>query len=125
MRALITLAVLFLTAACGEEEAEIPPTSFERDLAEKLNACSGCHGQEEPKGGLVLTDPRALVNQPSSQADMVLIEPGNHLRSYLWHKVAGTHGIAGGLGQRMPAAEAWTKEDIELLGQWIDLNLPQ
>ena len=125
MRAFAVIAFSFFIAACGEEEQQVVKTPFERDLADKLNACSGCHRTDDPKGGLDLSDPWALIDQPSSQADMMLIEPGNHLRSYLWHKVSGTHGIAGGLGQRMPAADPWTDEDIARLGQWIDLNTPK
>ena len=56
---------------------------------------------------------------------MNLIEPGNHLQSYLWHKVAGTQSIAGGLGQQMPLANHWSSEDIDLLAQWIDLGVPE
>ena len=55
---------------------------------------------------------------------MMLIEPGNHLRSDLWRKVWGTHGIAGGLRQPMPAANPRNDEDIARLGERIDLNTP-
>jgi hypothetical protein len=55
----------------------------------------------------------------------VLIAPGDHLQSYLWHKVAGTHSIAQGLGQRMPVNASWSQETIDLLGQWIDLGCPE
>jgi hypothetical protein len=55
---------------------------------------------------------------------MPLIEPGNHLQSYLWHKVAGTQSIAGGLGRRMPVNHEWPEEDIEMLARWIDLGAP-
>ena len=72
-----------------------------------------------------MRDPFSLVDVQSKQMNMKLIEPGNHLRSYLWHKVAGTQGIAGGLGQRMPVNQQWTEEELALLGRWIDLGLPK
>ena len=83
----------------------------------------GCRGGE-PKAGLDLTYVRAHVGVPSGQMDMALIESGNHLQSYLWHKVAGTHSIAGGLGQRMPLDHQWSAEEVETLARWIDLGAP-
>jgi|TARA_B110000483_G_C17815417_1_gene396835 hypothetical protein len=56
---------------------------------------------------------------------MPLIAAGNHIDSYLWHKVAGTHSVAGGLGQRMPVNVQWSQEDVDVLAQWIDLGMPE
>jgi len=113
-------------AACVEESPPEQLSAFERDLAPQLLACTACHNNTEaPEGGLNLTDLNTLTDIPSQQMDMMLIEPGNHLRSYLWHKVNGTQSIAGGLGQRMPIAHAWSEENVTLLGQWIDLGLPE
>ena len=100
-------------------------TPFQRDLAPKLLACAGCHSSENPEAGLDLTDIRDSIGLQSTHLQMNLIEPGNHLQSYLWHKVAGTQSIAGGLGQQMPLANPWSNEDIELLAQWIDLGVPE
>ena len=100
-------------------------SAYERDLAPKLLVCAGCHGGDTPQGELDLTDIWSTVEVESKQAEMVLIREGNHYESYLWHKVAGTHSIAGGLGTRMPVGEEWSKEDIDLLALWIDLELPE
>ena len=124
MSRLPLIALLSLGVGCATEPPE-PETAFERDLAFKLFACTGCHSSDNPEAGLDLTDPWDLVGAPSQQMDMNLIEPGNHLRSYLWHKVAGTQSIAGGLGQRMPVRAKWTDEDVDLLARWIDLGAPQ
>ncbi len=99
-------------------------TPFERDLAPKLADCLGCHGGAEPDAGLDLSDPQTLVGIESGQLGMALIEPGDHLQSYLWHKVAGTQSIAGGMGQRMPVNHEWSDDDIDLLARWIDLGAP-
>lgn len=101
------------------------PTPFERDLAPLLFACTGCHAGENAESGLDLTDIRATLGAPSGHLDMALIEPGNHLQSYLWHKVAGTQSVAGGLGQQMPPGGGWTDADIALLARWIDLGAPE
>ena len=100
-------------------------TAFERDLAPKLAVCTGCHQPDTPAGIIDLTDIWSHIDAPSEQIDMPLIEPGNHLQSYLWHKVAGTQGVVGGLGQRMPVDILWPDEDVELLARWIDLGLPR
>ena len=134
MAARLVLAAVLLVSLGGCESTSLAPsdpepeaqqTPFERDLAPKLAGCLGCHGGSSPEAGLVLSDVQALVGVPSAQLDMALIEPGNHLQSYLWHKVAGTHGIAGGLGRRMPVSHSWSEEDIELLARWIDLGAPR
>jgi hypothetical protein len=101
------------------------PTPFERDLAPRLSACAGCHAGSAAAGGLDLTDVRTSLGVTSSHLDMMLIEPGDHLESYLWHKVAGTHSVAGGLGQQMPPGEVWSGEDVDLLARWIDLGAPE
>ena len=124
-----TLAALVLLCACSSIDApDVSPavadTPYQRDLAPKLSACVGCHGGDAPKAGLDLTDIRSSVGVPSGQMDMALIESGNHLQSYLWHKVAGTQSIAGGLGQRMPLDHQWSAEEVETLARWIDLGAP-
>jgi len=105
-------------------EPVVAPTPFERDLAPKIAGCLGCHAGQSPEAGLDLSEIQALVGVESSQLEMPLIQPGNHLQSYLWHKVAGTQSIAGGLGRRMPLDHQWSEEDIELLARWIDLGAP-
>ena len=109
----------------GDTAVELPPTAYERDLAPLLLACTGCHSGEEAESGLDLSDPWAIVGVQSTQAEMMLLEPYNHLESYLWHKVAGTQGIAGGLGTGMPIGDTWSDENIELLALWIDLGMPE
>jgi hypothetical protein len=104
--------------------APVVQTPFERDLAPKLAGCLGCHSADS-QNGLDLTDLWASVGEPSSQIEMALIASGDHLQSYLWHKVAGTHSIAGGLGQRMPVGSTWSQDDIDLLARWINLGVPR
>jgi hypothetical protein len=130
MMRVLTLALLgsVLLSGCDSlppapgSTPEVAQTPFERDLAPKIADCFGCHTGENPEAGLNLLDMQALIGVESSQLKMALIEPGNHLQSYLWHKVAGTQSIAGGLGRQMPVNHEWPKEDIDLLARWIDLG---
>jgi hypothetical protein len=61
---------------------------------------------------------------PSSQAELLVIEPGDRDRSYLWAKVNGTHRGAGGEGELMPPPDSQndplSQEALDALGAWID-----
>ncbi|MCG8424226.1 MAG: hypothetical protein MJE77_40555 [Proteobacteria bacterium] len=61
-----------------------------------------------------------LIGVPSAQSDMNLIEPGNVLASYLWHKLASTQNIARGSGSSMPLGTPLSDGDIDLVAEWID-----
>ena len=129
---LLSLLGFVLLGGCGSapsgtrtsSEPTVAQTPFERDLAPKLADCLGCHRGEAAEAGVDLSDIHSLIGVESGQLEMALIEPGDHLQSYLWHKIAGTQSIAGGLGRRMPIHYAWPTEDIELLARWIDLGAP-
>lgn len=89
--------------------------------------CEGCHNATLTEGGLDLqTDVLAVtVGVASTQAlEMQLIARRDHLQSYLWHKVNGTHGVAGGSGSSMPLGGALAAEEVELLAHWIDIGCP-
>jgi parallel beta-helix repeat protein len=66
------------------------------------------------------------VDMPSSQLPtMDRVEPGDHLLSYLWHKVNGTHGGVGGSGGQMPfgctpGMNCLTPAEISAIAGWID-----
>jgi len=100
-------------------------TAYERDLEPLLIGCTGCHGAGLQESELDLRDPWASIDLPAKQAAMALIVEGSHVDSYLWHKVNGSHGVAGGAGGRMPAGSQWTEAQIQLLADWIDAGCPQ
>jgi len=62
------------------------------------------------------------VNQASTELpSMDRIEPGDHLTSYLWHKINGTHLDVGGAGVRMPQFGPFlTQPEIDGIAGWID-----
>lgn len=137
----VVVASLLALAACsgkdggsGTDDDLEGGLSFERDLLPDFQAsCMSCHyysagnPPEEPEhlpdGGLLLTgDTLASIIDVSSvqSQDMVLVEPGDSLYSYLWHKVNGSQSIADGSGSSMPLGALWTDEQIQRLADWID-----
>ncbi len=66
-----------------------------------------------------LTKP--MINVLSTQSTaMDYIEPGDHLYSYLWHKLNGTQSIADGSGTSMPLGGVLTEMEIDAVADWID-----
>lgn len=130
----VAVAMVLLGACTGADDGtgdgdgvEGGGLSFARDIEPEFRAdCTMCHHANNghiPDGGLDLNvDPlAAILDVPSTQSqDMVLVEPGDHLYSYLWHKVNGTQSIADGSGSSMPLGGLWTDEQIQLLADWID-----
>lgn len=99
---------------------------------------TGCHGSDMPTSGLSLMaadDPWcALVDKPSSgPSPLNLVEPGEPLRSYLWHKVNASHECPGvdGDGKAMPPPPnhcPLTIQDPALMAvitQWICCGAPK
>jgi mono/diheme cytochrome c family protein len=84
--------------------------------------CSGCHMASGSPSGHDWEGYDTLVNVPSDELpSMDRIEPGDAQASYLFLKVTGTHGDAGGSGEQMPAmgAEPLDQVDIDAIEQWI------
>ncbi len=86
----------------------------------------GCHSGGAPAGQMSLEAPfeATTVNVPSSEgAAFDRIEPGNHLASQLWLKLAGQQQPAEGV--RMPRGGPYLSDtDMARLAAWIDA-LPQ
>lgn len=97
------------------------------------NACTGCHGAEGA-AGLDLSAERAyasiVAHESQGVAGMPLVAPGDPGRSYLLHKVAGTHERVGGGGKRMPIGGTWgpegdvNMEEMGALCRWIEAGAP-
>ena len=110
--------IVWLWLAC-----EGPPT-WKHDVGPLVEArCVGCHRAGEdppPSGGFVLDGPERVIDQPSAQATMALVTPGDALHSYLWHKINGSQSVAGGAGTSMPIGGSLTDDEIQLVADWID-----
>ncbi|MCA9547030.1 MAG: hypothetical protein KC613_21660, partial [Myxococcales bacterium] len=87
--------------------------------------CSGCHVGGASQGGLNLDDHEAsTVGVDAIGAAMPLVDAGDHMNSYMYHKLAGTHADVGGGGSTMPIGRAaWTADELADYAAWID-SLP-
>ena len=88
-------------------------------------AFSGCHGGDSPAQGLSLAAGDAydeIVNVPSNQSSLDLIEPSQPDDSYLYLKVTGDSSITG---SRMPrGGAALSQQLLDLLRDWIERGAP-
>jgi len=71
-------------------------------------------------GGINLDDFEASTLNVPSSAGLPLIAPGDHLNSYLWRKLDGTHLDVGGNGIRMPSGAPLSDAEIGRVGAYID-----
>ena len=83
--------------------------------------CGSCHNStaSPPLGGGV----SAWINRGSGQSPLPLIVPGNHQRSYLYHKLADTHRDppSNGRGTGMPMGrQLYSESRLERIAGWID-----
>jgi hypothetical protein len=63
----------------------------------------------------------AMVGVSANGAPLNRVEPGDHLTSYVFHKISGTQADVGGGGSNMPlGAPLFSQTDIDLIAQWID-----
>jgi len=90
--------------------------------------CLACHVTGEEQGGLGLMPKIAyssLVGKAALQGGMPRVTPGDPERSYLLHKLRGTHLDQGGSGGRMPLGlEPLSSEDLGQLQAWIKAGAP-
>ncbi len=83
--------------------------------------CGSCHNStaNPPLGGGVAS----WINRGSGQSPLPLIVPGNHQRSYLYHKLADTHREppSNGRGTGMPMGrQLYSESRLERIAGWID-----
>ena len=113
--------LLFVLAGCG------PEVSYRDEVFPLLQEhCTRCHGRDDPDAGLDLysTGPEGVIDTPSAQSPLPLVTAGDHLNSYLFHKINGTQSLAEGSGTQMPIGSTLTEAEIELIAQWIDDGAP-
>lgn len=116
------VALLFMVG-CGS-----PGLTFEDDIAPIVQReCTGCHAGSSADADLDLRDDPfgTLINRDSAQAEFPLIEAGDALDSYAWHKINGTQTLAEGSGSSMPLGRWLLPEEIDLIGDWIDAGAPE
>lgn len=93
-------------------------------------ALPGCHGEELPQAGLVLTPGRArasLLAGSTQVPGIPRVEAGNPTHSYLIHKLTGTGNIVGRTMPIGPEGAAGMLADwqIEIMRAWIVAGAPE
>jgi hypothetical protein len=115
---------LLLTLPGVSPAADLAPVDFETEVVPLLGKrCVSCHLTGQEQGGLALHPKAAyasLVGVRSQQSELMLVEPGDPARSYLYRKLTNTHQATGGEGEPMPMG-AWPLEpaELELMRRWI------
>ena len=138
MRTISGSALLLLlavgVAACGSDSPVAPtaptPTPTPGGLTATLSSiqsevfnpsCIGHHGDHATDADLDLREGQAfsnLVNRPSIQVALDLVEPNDAENSYLIHKLDGRAGI---VGVQMPVGGPFLSQaDIDVIKQWIN-----
>ena len=84
---------------------------------------AGCHSATGVQGSLSFEAGMSYANmvgkQSSQVASMNIVEAGDTEKSYLWHKINGTHlSVPGGFGGMMPAAKL-PADQIAAFESWI------
>jgi uncharacterized membrane protein len=85
--------------------------------------CVMCHQAGSALGGLSLEPKdsyKNLVGSPSTEAPLLRVASGLPDKSYLWHKLSGTHVEAGGSGNRMPLGGEMPADEMTRLRNWIE-----
>ena len=106
-------------AAGAGEGGEAGQTSEVDVLALLESACGICHAATFPTLSTLAEWP-GLASQQSS---LPIITAGDHMSSYLYHKLAGTHtdAPANGSGLTMPmGSDAMTEAQLAAFAEWID-----
>ncbi len=88
-------------------------------------ALSGCHAGTNPQQGMNLSAGQTfanVVNVPAMElSTMNRVTTDEPDKSYLVHKVQGTHLNVGGSGNQMPLGRSpLTQTDIDLIRAWIE-----
>lgn len=118
----LSAGVFFALAGAAQAACEV---TLAGDIQPVLDMrCVGCHQDAAPGAGLSLQSGSTISNTvgvPSTQvSDMNRIEPGDTQLSYLYHKLAGTHGDVGGSGERMPFGGQLTDDEMAMIANWIE-----
>lgn len=96
--------------------------TWTNDVQPLLNSCNGCHIYSTSGTLNWANGSSDLVNVPSNQSSFDLVEPGNHLQSYWWHKINGSHtaGPVGGTGNQMPPSGSLSSTSVDTIRDWIN-----
>jgi hypothetical protein len=117
---LLLLAIVLLTPAVAVSES----VSFAADVEPILTQhCVMCHlpGAAQGDHSLYPDAWASMVDVPSVQSPLRLVEPGKPGASYSYLKMTGEHLGAGGSGEIMPFPNGpLSAEEISIFRLWIE-----
>jgi mono/diheme cytochrome c family protein len=115
---------LVLSGALAYAAAQESGLSYANDVEPVFLAeCGDCHGAENPKKGLDLSQGRGLANmldRPSQEIDgTLLLKAGDPAASYLWQKLTHAASEGKGMPRTMFGAKKLPQEQLDLVERWI------
>lgn len=97
--------------------------NFKKDIQPIFDAnCVVCHQTGGGQGGLTLESGKSYestVMRPSMESKLFRIVPGAPEKSYLMHKLEGTHIQVGGGGDQMPTTGPLDPDLVKVIRRWI------
>lgn len=123
--AALAIGFLLTGADVSAQSSSEKPVSFKDDVQPLLNSqCVFCHVTGAENGGLNLgrRDSHASLMAASTEAPMARVAPGDPAKSYLLHKLKGTHLEVGGSGSAMPMYDPpkpFPKDHLDLIERWV------
>ncbi|HNX51493.1 MAG TPA: hypothetical protein PLS53_03605 [Thermoanaerobaculaceae bacterium] len=99
------------------------PLSYARDVEPVfVKECVECHGGDNPKKGLDLSEGKGLKNLldvKSTMVEMPILRAGDPPGSFLWLKLTHTATQGKGMPRTLFGARKLPKEQLDLIQQWI------
>ncbi|WP_273456272.1 c-type cytochrome domain-containing protein [Nevskia ramosa] len=124
----IGLGSALIAMAASADEAAV---SYRTQLQPIFNAqCVYCHVTGAENGGLNLaraSSYASLVGTASTESPLMRVTPGQPDKSYLWHKLNGSHVSVGGSGNAMPMSDPprlLEPAQRALFKAWIEAGAP-
>lgn len=98
--------------------------SYAEDVEDLMvSRCMNCHNAQQAKAGLVLAEGRgydAMVEKAAQQdPSLSLVVPGDPESSYLWTKLMGGASKGKGMPRGPSGWKKLPREELELIGSWI------
>ncbi len=114
------LVAVTVVAAVGADA----PLSYAKDVEPIfLKHCAECHGAENPKKGLDLSQGKGyadLLQHKSQEEPLVqLVKAGDPAASYLWAKLSHTATEGRGMPRTIFGAKKLPQADLDTVRNWI------
>jgi Ni,Fe-hydrogenase III small subunit len=120
----LTLVVLLVAGVLAMAARAQAPLSYAKNVEPTIvKACGECHGSDNPKKGLDLSQGKGferLVGAKSQEVpEMVMVKAGDPAGSYLWLKVTHTATQGKGMPRTLFGAKKLPQADLDLIKNWI------